>query len=397
MAAVAGTTALAMFWVVLPTIDIWMGMNRTAQLHSQVGASKGNFGGYPTPKSEIDRYAGLQTTHHRAVAPKGDFLGWFPETGNMELEFRITQTEDPLKFEQPEYVEPRKYALPQPKPSGPSILDQSTTRLVAFASSPFPFNGNGYRAKRNYRDPRALLHIPKGFDIKDPGVIVVFFHGHGATLRRDVFKRQRVPQQISESGVNAVAVAPQFAVDARDSSAGKFWKKGAFRTFIDDVAKQLAREHGGPGAQRAFSKMPVVIVAYSGGYEPAAWAVSRGGLGSRLKGLVLLDGLYGHVNRFANWLNSDPSAFMINAYAGGKPMSNSARLKSVLKDKGIAYRTSLSPQLQPGSITFLHAPTSHRHYVSKAWTKSPIADMLRRVRYLLVDPPAKPNRIAASQ
>ena len=47
-------------------------------------------------------------------------------------------------------------------------------------------------------------------------MIVVFFHGNGATLERDVRDRQMVPQQISDSGVNAVLLAPQMAVDAAE-------------------------------------------------------------------------------------------------------------------------------------------------------------------------------------
>ena len=50
---------------------------------------------------------------------------------------------------------------------------------------------------------------PRHFDARKPGVIVVFFHGNGATLERDVRDRQLVPQQISDSGVNAVLLAPQ--------------------------------------------------------------------------------------------------------------------------------------------------------------------------------------------
>ena len=41
--------------------------------------------------------------------------------------------------------------------------------------------------------------------------MVVFLHGHGATLQRDVIDRQRVPEQVSEAGINAVLVAPQLA------------------------------------------------------------------------------------------------------------------------------------------------------------------------------------------
>ena len=56
---------------------------------------------------------------------------------------------------------------------------------------------------------------PEGFDLRRPALMVVFLHGHGATLQRDVIDRQRVPEQVSEAGVNSVLVAPQLASDAR--------------------------------------------------------------------------------------------------------------------------------------------------------------------------------------
>ncbi len=395
MSAVAGTTALAVFWVVLPVVDILSGSGKT-NVSSNGGTPKGDFVLVErAPKVQFKRRAAIATTQHIQVSPKGDFLGWFPETGNLELEFQITQTEDPLAFERPSF-------------SFPHITEQTTTRLVAFANAPFPIaaKATGFfsrketqRAHRSgtFSDPRALIHIPKGFDIKSPGVMVVFYHGHGATLRRDVYKRQRVPQQITESGVNAVVVAPQFAVDARSSNPGKLSRKGGLKRFLDEVATQLANEHGAPGAREVFAKMPVVVVAYSGGYVPAAWSVSRGGIGDRLKGLVLLDALYGHVDRFADWIASDRSAFLINAYAGGSPRRNSQRLKAALREKGVPYRTELNGQLRPGSVTFLSAVTSHRSYVTRAWTKSPIADVLRRMHYVLGDPPVHLRTIAASQ
>ena len=52
---------------------------------------------------------------------------------------------------------------------------------------------------------------------------------------------EQVPAQITAAGVNAVLVAPQFAVNAADSSAGKFWEPNGFKRFLDEVAIQLAR------------------------------------------------------------------------------------------------------------------------------------------------------------
>src|SRR5262249_57701425 len=104
------------------------------------------------------------------------------------------------------------------------------------------------------------------FDVRKPGVIVVFFHGHVAMLERRVLSRQLLPTQISESGANAVLVAPQLAYDAADSSAGKFWERGGLKRFMAEAAGHLARVHGDPRTADPFAKIPVVIVAYSGGF-----------------------------------------------------------------------------------------------------------------------------------
>ena len=119
--------------------------------------------------------------------------------------------------------------------------------------------------------------------------MVVFFHGHGADLARDVRDRQQVPEQITAAGMNAVLVAPQFAFDAANSSAGKFWEPNGFKRFLDEAAEKLARLYGDPRRVAAFAKMPVVIVAYSGGFGPTLSVLERGGVGSRVRGIVLLE------------------------------------------------------------------------------------------------------------
>ena len=147
-----------------------------------------------------------------------------------------------------------------------SAAREDQTMLVSLKSSAFPYLGNNPRTdqpflnisngeRRGHRsysgrvlwqdetfnDNRVLMHVPENFDIRKPGVIVVFFHGNGATLERDVRDRQLVPQQISDSGVNAVLLAPQLAVDAADSSAGKFWQPGGLKRFVDGISRPPRR------------------------------------------------------------------------------------------------------------------------------------------------------------
>jgi hypothetical protein len=300
--------------------------------------------------------------------------------------------------------------VPVPRPyqvharSGP--VAEARTELKAFATAPFPYDGKvprtnarfldtvmdgrrGHRSSRGrvfweestYSDARVLLHIPEKFDARRPAVMIVFFHGHGATLERDVRDRQRVPEQISHSGANAVLVAPQFAVDAPDSSAGKFWQPGACRRFLDEAAVELARMHGEPRTARTFEEMPVVVVAYSGGYLPAAWCLSAGGLGSRLRGVVLLDALYGELETFASWIANSRSGFLVSAYTrstGG----NHTQLARMLAARNVTIESDLAQALRRGGTSLLSAaPTvRHRDFVTYAWAERPISDLLARLR-----------------
>lgn len=290
-------------------------------------------------------------------------------------------------------------------------LKQDRTALVPLETAPFPYEGtvaetdkpfidvdesgrHGHRTAfgrtywedETYNDPRVLLHIPKGFDVRRPSVMIVYFHGHGATLRRDVLARQRVPAQITASGVNAVLVAPQFAVDAADSSAGKFWEPGAFGRFLGEAAQQLARLHGDPRSVRTFASMPIVMVAYSGGYAPAAWCASRGGVTNRVRGVVLLDALYGELDKFASWISSDRSAFFVSTYLDSTRDKN-AELERVLAARDVEITNGLEGRLTPGTVSIFAggpddegARVKHRDLLTHAWVDYPLADLLGRLK-----------------
>ncbi len=137
-----------------------------------------------------------------------------------------------------EAARPVKRSATPAKPELPPLA-AAKTALLPFDISPFPYRGEvpeknrpfldvtqgerrGHASARGgtywedetYSDRRVLLHIPKGFDPRKPSLIIVFLHGNEARLTRDVRKRQQVPRQVAESGLNAVLLAPQFAVDA---------------------------------------------------------------------------------------------------------------------------------------------------------------------------------------
>lgn len=279
----------------------------------------------------------------------------------------------------------KKYSRPNPSP----IALEAKTKLVEFENAPFPFDSGDDPRRRKaaavdddrYNDPRVLLHIPKGFDIRKPGVIVIFFHGHRANLTRDVLARQRVAEQISLSRANAVLVAPQFAVNASDSSAGNFWTPGLFTLFLNEASEQLAILHGFLGLARDFDKLNVVVVGYSGGFAPVAWAIHHGGSSERMRGVVLMDALYGELDKFEKWITGDRyRRFFISGYLGSTRARN-LQLQHMLDNRGIKYSMSLADRIRPGSITFLPGRNGENHtsYVTKAWTDNPLTDILNRL------------------
>lgn len=276
-------------------------------------------------------------------------------------------------------------------------LRQAVTTLVPMANAPFPVStssdgGNSAKGtsinfrssvrweKGAYGDPRVLLHIPKGFDPNKPSVMVVFFHGHGATLTRDVLERQQVPEQISEAGANAVLVAPQLAYDARSSNPGKLWEPGAFARLVREAGEQLTRLYGDQRVARTFANMPIVIVAYSGGYLSAATSLERGGLKNRVRGVVLLDALYGELDGFANWISHNRSGFFVSAYTRSTQRRN-AELEQMLSERDVTFARALKSSRIDGSITFLPGDEGvrHRDFVNHAWADKPIKDILDRL------------------
>ncbi|MDX2202497.1 MAG: alpha/beta hydrolase [Hyphomicrobiaceae bacterium] len=282
-------------------------------------------------------------------------------------------------------------------------MRKDLTSLASFVTAPFPFEGivpatgkmfldveegtrRGHRGSRGqiywadetYDDSRVLLHLPKGFNAQKPGMIVVFFHGHGATLERDVLRRQQVAAQISRAGLNAALVAPQFARDAADSSAGKFWQPGSFFWFMEEAAQQLAQLYGDPHAVRYFERMPIVFVAYSGGYLPAAFAIQNGGTAKRVRAVLLLDALYGDLDKYMSWILRHRSGVFVSAYTHHTAERN-ADLQKVLKDRNILFETAIRKPLLPGTLAFVETGPEilHRDYVTEAWAAEPVLDFLK--------------------
>lgn len=325
------------------------------------------------------------------------------------------QTKKPKPGPKPKQKAPPRAAAAKPKPSAakpppstpkPQASTEPKTQLVAFNASAFPYRGtvpdtgkpfldvqNGKRRGHTtlkgevcwedatYSDRRSLLYLPPGYNVQLPGLIVLYLHGQGATLERDVQARQGIPRQIADSGQNVALVAPQLAYDAPDSSAGNFWKTGHFATYIDESAERLMRLSGDGRAGAHFNASGVVIVSYSGGYVSTAYALAHGGAVHRIKGVILMDSLYGDEEKFAAWVAARRRfAFLLSAFTESTRQEN-ANLQGMLGKRRIPYTSGLPTTLTPGTSAFVPCGGLEMHgdFMTRAWGPDPLRQALTMI------------------
>lgn len=287
--------------------------------------------------------------------------------------------------------------------SAPDVrAEPQRTRLVSMKHSAFPYDGmmpggstpfldsqqNGQRGHTSgragfnlqslaYSDKRTLFHAPKQFTPRKPACLVVFFHGNRARLDPDVIGRQRVPAQLDLSRLNGALIAPQLAVNLNDSSAGHFWTPDFFAKYMAEAEFHLSRQTGHPA--KALAALPIVIVAYSGGYYPTIYSLEHGGLTPRIRGVVLLDALFGEVERYAAWLGEHQKrVFFVSAFSAASKAENGA-LRAQLKPKP-GRMPAWPAVLTKGTFCFIDASQAvHDDFVTQAWTGDPLAQILGRI------------------
>jgi hypothetical protein len=128
--------------------------------------------------------------------------------------------------------------------------------------------------------------------------------------------------------------------------------------------------------------MPVILVAYSGGYNPAAYALNVGGAGRRIRGVVLLDALYGEEDKFTDWIDrSRKSAFFFSAYSLSSADGN-GDVEAKLQADRITIHDAAPKRLSAGTVTFVAATDPaivHDDFVTTAWVPQPLSWVLSRI------------------
>lgn len=237
--------------------------------------------------------------------------------------------------------------------------------------------GNRYRERSSYADNRVLVHLPPGFDPGKPVRILVFFHGHLAELRRTVIGEYGIVAQINASRRNVILIAPQLGLNVADSHPGKLARQNGLANLLDEVLPIVARRLGLGGD--AFARSPVFLSAFSGGYRAVAEGITHGGAPGRIAGLILLDALFGDLDRFVQWFaRNDQRVFLVAIYT---PYSGrgTETLRARLRGRNVIVDASLPREIGEDDNIFLRVATPHLRVPIEGPPRYPVAEVLRRL------------------
>ena len=189
--------------------------------------------------------------------------------------------------------------------------------------------------------PSVIVHAPAGFDASVPLHLVVFLHGYNGCVAVLMGKGPSrckpgsaelegwdlgTPHDAAQT--NTLFVVPQLAYLQRNGRPGAFGKRGGFRAFLEELlGESLNGRLGGPRKWKDIASL--TLVAHSGAYQAALAIVEHGDVRAKIKGIVLLDALYGETDRYVRVVESQARRglrFVSLYLARGTPRTENQRL-----------------------------------------------------------------------
>jgi hypothetical protein len=236
------------------------------------------------------------------------------------------------------------------------------------SSAPFPhprrdsghtYGNQFYPTAKHYNDSSVALFIPKGFRPTDAVDFVVHIHGWWNNIDT-ALKRYLLPQQLTESGKNAILVIPEGPRNAPDFFWGKLEDPAGFKKFIEDVADYLFRT----GKTTTRNVGNVILSGHSGAYHPISYALMQGGVPEKIREVYLFDALYGQTEKFAHWIDHSQGKMVVIYTDSGGTKHETESLMGDLRACKIPYlagdETSISPRdLSKHRLVFLHTDLGH--------------------------------------
>ena len=122
---------------------------------------------------------------------------------------------------------------------------------------------------------------------------------------------------------------------------------------------------------------PAATVA---GQVTARMLLPRPSLAHCVRGVVLLDAVYGEADKWEQWVEEARGhAFFVSAYSPSSKEGN-LDLKARLAKDGVQTTDGLPDSLRPGVVAFVDSgDVRHEDFVNSAWTSDPLKDIFARI------------------
>jgi hypothetical protein len=236
------------------------------------------------------------------------------------------------------------------------------------SSAPFPhprrdsgytYGKRFYSTEKHYNDSSVAFFIPKGFRPTDAVDFVVHIHGWWSNIDTTL-KRYFLPQQLAESGKNAILVVPEGARNAPDYFGGKLEDSGGFKKFIEDAADYLFRA----GKIPTRNVGNVILSGHSGAYHAISYVLMQGGVPEKIREVYLFDALYGQTEKFSHWIDHFQGKLVVIYTDSGGTRAETKRLMADLRAWKIPYFSCDETSLAPGDLSghrliFIHTDLGH--------------------------------------
>lgn len=239
-------------------------------------------------------------------------------------------------------------------------------------------DGGRYSETAHYSSDRVLLHVPPQFSADRDATFVIFFHGELAEIRRSLVDDFRLPDQMNAVDGNVVLIAPQMALNARDSSPGKLAMPNGFARFVQEATEALAAVLDVSAASRFLTRARLVVAAYSAGGTAAAHVLDLGGLRHRIDGVLLFDALFGEAESLASWFISRRHAAFWAALCSPHCSKGTSVARSRMRQHGIRVSSALPDRLTAGAAVFHQISTAHAAIPRVGPPDAPLAALLQR-------------------
>jgi hypothetical protein len=189
--------------------------------------------------------------------------------------------------------------------------------------------------------PEAIAHVPAGVDARQPLSIVIFLHGYtgcAEVLASDQAEARCRPRDRpargwglvrahDAAGARTILLIPQLAFMERSGRAGRFGRSGEAARFVTESLAQLTPLLGRTATLDDVAS--VTLLAHSAGYETAIAILRNGGLGPRLRHIVLFDALYAGREVFLRWAEgatSESPRALVSFATGGRTLGHTRAL-----------------------------------------------------------------------